>query len=422
MEIAAVRAIAELARMGHSDVVASAYGIEDLSFGPEYLIPKPFDPRLIVHIAPAVAKAAMDSGVATRPIADFETYRQQLQQFVYQSGTMMKPVYAAARKAQQERSRIVFAEGEDERVLRAVQILCEEKLAHPVLVARPSVLENRIKRFGLHLRIGEHFTVVNPEQDERHREFWMEYHGLMMRRGITAQYAKLEMRRRTTLIAAMLLRKGAGDGMICGTISTTARHLQYIDRVIGKRPGASVYAAMNALILPNRQLFIVDTHVNCNPTAEQLAEIAQSAAEVVGRFGLEPKVALLSHSNFGTHDDDSAIKMRQTLALLRERAPTLEVDGEMHGDCALDETIRKKLLPDSTLTGPANLLVMPNLDAANIAYNLLKTAAGNNVAVGPILLGCAAPVHILTPSATVRRIVNMTVLTVAEIKNRKGTE
>ncbi len=422
MEIAAVRAIAELARMGHSDVVASAYGIEDLSFGPEYLIPKPFDPRLIVHIAPAVAKAAMDSGVATRPIADFETYRQQLQQFVYQSGTMMKPVYAAARKAQQERSRIVFAEGEDERVLRAVQILCEEKLAHPVLVARPSVLENRIKRFGLHLRIGEHFTVVNPEQDERHREFWMEYHGLMMRRGITAQYAKLEMRRRTTLIAAMLLRKGAADGMICGTISTTARHLQYIDRVIGKRPGASVYAAMNALILPNRQLFIVDTHVNCNPTAEQLAEIAQSAAEVVGRFGLEPKVALLSHSNFGTHDDDSAIKMRQTLALLRERAPTLEVDGEMHGDCALDETIRKKLLPDSTLTGPANLLVMPNLDAANIAYNLLKTAAGNNVAVGPILLGCAAPVHILTPSATVRRIVNMTVLTVAEIKNRKVTE
>jgi malate dehydrogenase (oxaloacetate-decarboxylating)(NADP+) len=414
MEIATVRAIAELARMGHSDVVASAYGIEDLSFGPEYLIPKPFDPRLIVHIAPAVAKAAMDSGVAQRPIADFDAYRQQLQQFVYQSGTMMKPVYAAARKAAPERSRIIFAEGEDERVLRAVQILIDEKLAHPVLVGRPRVLETRIKRFGLRLQMGEHFTIVNPEQDERHREFWMEYHRLMMRDGVTAQYAKLEMRRRTTLIASMLLRKGAGDGMICGTISTTARHLEYIDRVIGKHPGASVYAAMNALILPNRQVFIVDTHVNVNPSAEQLAEITQNAAKVVQRFGLEPKIALLSHSNFGTHDDASAAKMRATLALLRERAPSLEVDGEMHGDCALDETIRRKILPDSTLNGPANLLVMPNLDAANIAYNLLKTAAGNNVAVGPILLGCAAPVHILTPSATVRRIVNMTVLTVTE--------
>jgi len=414
MEIAAVHAIADLARMGHSDVVASAYGIEDLSFGPEYLIPKPFDPRLIVHIAPAVAKAAMDSGVAQRPIGDFEAYRQQLQQFVYQSGTIMKPVYAAARKVPPERSRIVFAEGEDERVLRAVQILSEEKLAQPILVGRPAVIDSRIKRFGLRLRAGEHFTVVNPEQDERHRTFWMEYHSLMMRRGITAQYAKLEMRRRTTLIAAMLMRKGAGDGMICGTISTTARHLQYIDRVIGKRPDASVYAAMNALILPNRQLFMVDTHVNVNPTAEQLAEITQSAAQVVRRFGLEPKVALLSHSNFGTHDDESALKMRSTLALLRERAPSLEVEGEMHGDCALDEAIRHKILPDSTLSGTANLLVMPNLDAANIAYNLLKTAAGNNVAVGPILLGCAAPVHILTPSATVRRIVNMTVLTVAE--------
>jgi malate dehydrogenase (oxaloacetate-decarboxylating)(NADP+) len=414
MEIAAVRAIAELARMGHSDVVASAYGIEDLSFGPEYLIPKPFDPRLIVHIAPAVAKAAMDSGVSTRPIADFDAYRQQLQQFVYQSGTMMKPLYAAARNASPERSRIIFAEGEDERVLRAVQILVEDKLAHPVLVGRPSVLESRIKRFGLRLRAGEHFTIVNPEQDERHREFWMEYHRLMNRRGITPQYAKLEMRRRTTLIASMLLRKGAGEGMICGTISTTAKHLEYIDSVIGKEPGATVYGAMNALILPNRQVFIVDTHVNVNPTAEQLAEITRSAARAVRRFGIEPKVALLSHSNFGTHDDESALKMRRTLQLLREQAPDLEVDGEMHGDCALDETIRHKILPDSTLHGPANLLVMPNLDAANIGYNLLKTAAGNNIAVGPILLGCAAPVHILTPSATVRRIVNMTVLTVTE--------
>jgi len=414
MEIAAVHAIAELARMGHSDVVASAYGIEDLSFGPDYLIPKPFDPRLIVHVAPAVAKAAMASGVAKRPIADFDTYRQHLQEFVHQSGTIMKPVYAAARKVSPERSRIIFAEGEDERVLRAVQIMAEEKLAQPVLVGRPAVLESRIKRFGLRLRPGEHFTIVNPESDERHREFWMEYHRLMMRRGVTAQYAKLEMRRRTTLIAAMLLRKGAADGMICGTISTTARHLEYIDCVLGKRPGVSVYAAMNALMLPNRQVFIVDTHVNLDPTPEALAEITRGAADVLRRFGLEPKVALLSHSNFGTHDDASALKMRRTLALLQAQAPELEIDGEMHGDCALDEAIRKKILPDSSLNGPANLLVMPNLDAANIAYNLLKTAAGNNVAVGPILLGCAAPVHILTPSATVRRIVNMTALTVAE--------
>ena len=400
--------------MGHSDVVASAYGIADLTFGADYLIPKPFDPRLIVHVAPAVARAAMESGVATRPIADFETYVQQLQQFVYQSGTIMKPVFASARRAELAHSRIVFAEGEDERVLRAAQIIVEEKIAHPILVGRPRVLESRIKKFGVRLRLGEDCTVVNPEQDERHREFWMEYHGLMNRRGVTAQFAKLEMRRRTTLIAAMLLRKGAADGMFCGTISTASRHLQYIDRVIGMAPGATVYAAMNALILTSRQVFIVDTHINLNPTAGQLAEITRSAAMVVRRFGLVPKVALLSHSNFGTHSDESALKMREALALLREQDPALEVDGEMHGDCALDETIRKQILPDSTLAGSANLLVMPNLDAANICYNLLKTAAGNNVAVGPILLGAAAPVHILTPSTTVRRIVNMTALTVTE--------
>src|SRR6187402_261237 len=312
MEIAAVQAIANLARQGHSDVVASAYGIADLTFGPEYLIPKPFDPRLIVHVAPAVAKAAMESGVATRPIADFDAYQQQLQQFVYQSGTIMKPVYASARRAELANSRIVFAEGEDERVLRAAQIIVEERIAHPILVGRPQVLEARIKKFGVRLRLGEDCTVINVEQDERHREFWMEYHRLMNRRGVTAQYAKLEMRRRTTLIAAMLLKKGAADGMICGTVSTAARHLRFIDRVIGKCEGASVYAAMNALILPNRQVFVVDTHINLDPTAEQLAEITQRAAQVVRRFGLEPKVALLSHSNFGTHEDASALKMRRT--------------------------------------------------------------------------------------------------------------
>ncbi len=414
MEIAAVHAIADLARLGLNEDVKDAYGIDDLSFGPDYLIPKPFDPRLIVHIAPAVAKAAMQSGAAQRPIADFDAYRQQLQQFVYHSGTMMKPIYAAARKIPPERSRIVFAEGEDERVLRAVQILAEERLARPILVGRPAAIDHRIKRFGLPIRADRDFIVVNVEQDARHREFWMEYHRLMMRRGVSAQYAKLEMRRRTTLIAAMLVRKGAADGMICGMVSTNARHLEYIDSVLGKKPGTNVYGAMNALILPNRQLFLVDTHVNLDPSAEQLAEITQMAAEVVRRFGLVPKVALLSHSNFGTHENASSQKMRRTLELLRQHAPGIEVDGEMHGDLALDGELRKKTLPETTLEGAANLLVLPNLDAANIAYNLLKTAAGNNIAIGPILLGCAAPVHILTPSATVRRIVNMTALTVME--------
>ena len=415
MEIAAVHALADLARREQSDVVAAAYGgVEELSFGPGYLIPKPFDPRLIVKIAPAVAKAAMDSGVARRPIADLEAYGERLQQFVYHSGTLMQPIYAAARKIPPERSRIVYAEGEDERVLRAVQIAVDEKLAVPVLVGRPSVIERGIKHCGLRIRIGEHLTVVNPEHDERYREYWQSYHRLTRRNGVTPQYAKLEMRRRTTLIAAMLLKKGEADGLICGTISTTSRHLKYIDRVIGRRSGVTVYGAMSGLILPGRQVFLVDTHVNLDPTAEQLAEITQLAAEQLRAFGLVPKVALLSHSNFGTSDAPSALKMRATLAMLSARAPDLEVDGEMHGDCALDEAARKAVLPDSTLEGSANLLVCPNLDSANIAYNLLKSAAGNNVAIGPILLGCAAPVHILTSAATVRRIVNMTALTVVE--------
>ena len=414
MEIAAVKAIAELARFEQSDVVANAYGIEDLSFGPEYLIPKPFDPRLIVHIAPAVAKAAMDSGVATRPIADFDAYRQSLQQFVYHSGTLMKPVFAAARRVPPEKSRIIFAEGEDERVLRAVQIVIDERLARPILVGRPKVIEQSIEKYGLRIREGEHFTVVNPEFDERYHAYWSEYHVIMARRGVTPQYARIEMRRRTTLIAAMLLRMGEGDGMICGTFTTTWRHLQYIDRVIGLKPGANCYALMNGVVVPNRQLFIVDTHVNVDPTAAQLAEITVMAADAIRRFGIEPRAALLSHSNFGSSDTPSAQKMRETLRLLREMAPELIVDGEMHADCALDEAQRRSVLPESTLTGQANLLVCPNLDAANIAYNLLKTAAGNNVAIGPVLLGCAAPVHILTPSATVRRIVNMTALTVME--------
>jgi malate dehydrogenase (oxaloacetate-decarboxylating)(NADP+) len=415
MEIAAVNAIAELARQEQSDIVATAYGIQDLTFGPNYLIPKPFDPRLIVTIAPAVAQAAMDSGVATRPIEDMDAYRQHLQQFVYHSGTTMKPIFQLARAAEPGKKRIVFAEGEEERILRAVQIMVDEKLAQPILIGRPAVIEQRIARYGLRLTPGQDFTVVNPDNDERYRDFWQTYYEMMCRKGITQQLAKLEMRRRTTLIGSMLVHKGEADGMICGTVSTTHRHLHFIDQVIGKRPGVTTYAAMNALVLPNRQIFLVDTHVNVDPTAEQLAEITIMAAEEVRRFGIEPKIALLSHSNFGSSHAPSAQKMRDTLALLRQRAPELHIDGEMHGDLALDANQRRAVLPESTLEGDANLLVLPNIDAANISYNLLKTAAGNNVAIGPILLGAAKPVHVLTETATVRRIVNVTALLVADI-------
>jgi malate dehydrogenase (oxaloacetate-decarboxylating)(NADP+) len=415
MEIAAVNAIAELARQEQSDIVATAYGIQDLSFGPEYLIPKPFDPRLIVKVAPAVAKAAMECGVAERPIEDMEAYSQHLQQFVYHSGTTMKPIFQLARGVEPEKKRIVFAEGEEERVLRAMQIIIDEKLAKPILIGRPAVIEQRIARYGLRLVAGQDYTVVNTDHDERYREFWQEYAKMMSRKGITTQMAKLEMRRRTTLIGAMMVKKGEADGMICGTVSTTHRHLHFIDQVIGKKPGAKVYAAMNALVLPNRQIFLVDTHVNVDPTPAELAEITIMAAEEVRRFGIEPKVALVSHSNFGSSNAPTAQKMRDTLELLRERAPELQVDGEMHGDVALDANLRREVLPDSTLEGDANLLVLPNIDAANISYNLLKTAAGNNIAIGPMLLGAAKPVHVLTPSATVRRIVNMTALLVADV-------
>ncbi|MBB5457423.1 malate dehydrogenase (oxaloacetate-decarboxylating)(NADP+) [Paraburkholderia sp. Cpub6] len=415
MEIAAVNAIAELARQEQSDIVATAYGIQDLSFGPEYLIPKPFDPRLIVKVAPAVAKAAMECGVAERPIEDMDAYAQHLQQFVYHSGTTMKPIFQLARSVEPEKKRIVFAEGEEERVLRAMQIIVDEKLAKPILIGRPAVIEQRIARYGLRLVAGQDYTVVNTDHDERYREFWQEYAKMMSRKGITTQMAKLEMRRRTTLIGSMMVKKGEADGMICGTVSTTHRHLHFIDQVIGKKPGAKVYAAMNALVLPNRQIFLVDTHVNVDPTPAELAEITIMAAEEVRRFGIEPKVALVSHSNFGSSNAPTAQKMRDTLEILRERAPGLQVDGEMHGDVALDANLRREVLPDSTLEGDANLLVLPNIDAANISYNLLKTAAGNNIAIGPILLGAAKPVHVLTPSATVRRIVNMAALLVADV-------
>jgi malate dehydrogenase (oxaloacetate-decarboxylating)(NADP+) len=412
MEIAAVYAIAELAQAEQSEVVAAAYAGETLAFGPEYLIPKPFDPRLMMKIAPAVAQAAADSGVATRPIQDMEAYIEKLQGFVYASGSIMKPIYAAAKRA--SKKRVCFAEGEEERVLRAVQIVVDEGLAQPTLIGRPAVIAQRIEKFGLRLKEGTDYQVVNVEQDHRYRDFWQTYYKMTSRKGVTEQLAKIDMRRRLSLIGTMMLHKGEVDGLICGTWSTPLTHLKYVDEVIGNRKGVSTYAAMNGLILPDRQVFLVDTHINYDPTAEQLAEITVMAAEEMRRFGIQPKAALLSHSNFGSSDMPSAIKMRETLALVKQKAPWLEIDGEMHGDVALDGHAREAQMADTTLIGDANLLVLPNLDSANIAYNLLKTAAGGNIAIGPVLLGAAKPVHILTASTTVRRIVNMTALTVAD--------
>jgi malate dehydrogenase (oxaloacetate-decarboxylating)(NADP+) len=414
MEVAAVKAVAELARAEQSEVVTSVYGIENLSFGPEYLIPKPFDPRLLTVIAPAVAKAAMDDGVASRPIKDFDAYRNQLQQFVYHSGTLMKPLFSIAKRVPANQKRIVFAEGEDERVLRAVQIIIDEHLATPILIGRPAVIEHRIVKFGLRMRLGEDFEIVNPENDPRYRDFWQTYLGLTERKGVTASFAKLEMRRRNTLIGSIMIIKGMADGMICGTVSNSATHLKYIDEVVGHEPGAKVYGAMSGLILPGRQVFLVDTHINIDPTAEELAELTLMAASEMRKLGLAPKVALLSHSNFGSSNAPSAVKMREVLAIIQKADPTLEVDGEMHGDSALDATIRSAAVTSSPLKGDANLLVLPNIDAANISYNLLKTAAGNGIAIGPLLLGVAKPIHILTPAATVRRIVNVTTLAVVE--------
>jgi malate dehydrogenase (oxaloacetate-decarboxylating)(NADP+) len=420
MEIAAVHAIAELARAEQSEVVAAAYAGQTLAFGPEYLIPKPFDPRLMIKIAPAVALAAESSGVARRPIADMAAYVEKLQGYVYASGQTMRPIFTVAKRARA--NRVAYAEGEEERVLRAVQVVVDEGLARPTLIGRPAVIAARIEKFGLRLAQGADYDVVNVEHDERYRDFFLTYHRMTERKGITIQVAKIEMRRRLTLIGAMMLHKGHVDGMLCGTWGTTRDHLHYIDQVIGKREGGSprtaqdvrVYACMNGLVLPGRQVFLVDTHVNADPSAEELAEITVMAAEEMLRFGVAPKAALLSHSNFGTSDHPSAQKMRRTLTLLREQAPWLEADGEMHGDVALDAAARGKIMPRCTLTGEANLLVLPNIDAANIAYNLLKTAAGGGIAIGPVLLGASKPVHILTSSATVRRIVNMTALTVAD--------
>ena len=411
MKLACVKAIADLTQAEQSDVVAMAYEGQELSFGPEYIIPKPFDPRLITRIAPAVAKAAMDSGVATRPITDFDAYRQQLINFVYHSGFVMKPVFAAAKAAPR---RVIYAEGEDERVLRAVQVVVDEHLANPILIGRPEVVETRLQRFGLRIKPGKDFELVNPESDARYRDVWTEYYNAMNRKGVSPDDARAHVRQSTTLIGAMLLRRGDGDAMLCGTFGRHKDHLRHVANVIGLKPGASIFAAMNVLLLAKRTLFISDTYVNEDPGVEQLAEITIMAAEEVKRFGLAPKIALLSHSNFGSDDSPSALKMSRARDLIEKLAPDLEVEGEMHGDAALSESIRNHVHPESRLKDEANLLIMPNLDAANISFNLLKMTGGEGVTVGPILLGATKPVHILTPTATVRRLVNMTALCVVD--------
>ena len=415
MKKAAVVAIAELAEAEQSEEVAAVYSEESLTFGTQYLIPKPFDPRLISKVAPAVAQAAMDSGVATRPITDMHAYIEHLSGFIYHSNLLMKPVFVMAKKTPR---RLAYAEGEDERVLHAVQTVVDEGIAKPILVGRPAVIEQRIARLGLRIRAGVDFELVNPDEDPRYREYWTEYHRLMARRGVTPEVAKRDMRRRSTLIAAMLVRMGAADAMLCGTVGQPLHHLRYIDEVIGHRPGSSVYGAMNILLLPRHTLFICDTHVNLDPSAEEIAEMTLLAAEEVRYFGIAPKVALLSHSNFGSHNDASARKMARARELLELQMPELEVEGEIHGDAALSETMRSGIFPAARLKGQANLLVMPNLDAANIAYNLLKMTAGDGITIGSILLGANKSAHILTSTATARRIVNMSALAVAGVKTR----
>ncbi len=416
MKLASVRAIAELAQVEQSEIVRAAYGEQPMSFGPEYLIPKPFDPRLITKIAPAVAKAAMDSGVATRPIEDFEAYHQQLNNLVWISGLVMKPVFAEAKR---NPKRIIYAEGEDERVLSAVRNVVDEGLARPILVGRREVVLGRIEKLGLRLRQDIDFELVTPENDPRYKELWTTYHALTERKGISVDYAKMEARRRTTLIGALLVRLGYADGLICGTFGNFARHLHFVRNVLGLKDGLSNFYAMNLLNLPGRTVMLCDTYVNYDPTAEQIVEMTVLAAEEARRFGIQPKIALLSHSNFGSENTVTAEKMRRALGMLHAEHPDLEVEGEMHGDAALDTDIRNRIFPNSRLKDEANLLIFPTLDAANISYNLLKTAAGEGMTIGPILLGAKQPVHILTPTATVRRIVNMTALTVVEASHNR---
>ncbi|QCR35371.1 NADP-dependent oxaloacetate-decarboxylating malate dehydrogenase [Nissabacter sp. SGAir0207] len=415
MKLACVHAIADLALAEQSDVVASAYDDQELSFGPDYLIPKPFDPRLIVKIAPAVAKAAMESGVATRPIEDFDAYTEQLTEFVYKTNLFMKPIFSQAKK---ETKRVVLAEGEEERVLHATQELVSLGLAYPILVGRPSVIEMRLKKLGLQIEAGRDFEVVNNESDPRFNEYWREYYQIMKRRGVSQEQARRAVIGNPTLIAAIMVLRGEADAMICGTIGSYHEHFAVVEKVFGFREGAHVAGAMNALLLPSGNTFIADTYVNDDPTPEQLAEITLMAAETVRRFGIEPKVALLSHSSFGSSDSPAACKMRETLARVNQLAPDLEIDGEMHGDAALVESIRQDIMPDSPLKGSANVLIMPNMEAARISYNLLRVSSSEGVTVGPVLMGVAKPVHILTPIASVRRIVNMVALAAVEAQTQ----
>ncbi len=411
MKLAAVHAIAELAHAEQSDVVASAYGEEELTFGPDYLIPKPFDPRLIVQIAPAVAKAAMDTGVATRPIQDFEAYKEKLAEFVYKTNLFMKPIFSQARK---DPKRVVLAEGEEARVLHATQELITLGLAKPILIGRPAVIEMRLKKLGLQMRAGKDFEIVNNESDPRFKEYWNEYYNIMKRRGITQEQAQRAVISNTTVIGAIMVHRGEADAMICGTIGEYHEHFEVVEKLFGYREGVKAAGAMNALLLPSGNTFIADTYVNDDPSPEELAEITLLAAETVRRFGIEPKVALLSHSNYGSSNSKAACKMRATLEMVRERAPELEIDGEMHGDAALVESIRNDRMPDSPLKGSANILIMPNVEAARISYNLLRVSSSEGVTVGPVLMGVAKPVHVLTPIASVRRIVNMVALAVVE--------
>ncbi len=409
MKLAAVRAIAELAQAEQSDVVTAAYGTQDIVFGPDYLIPRPFDPRLITKVAPAVAQAAMDSGVATRPLPDLDAYRRSLQRFVYTSGTVMQPVFAAA--VASSRRRIVYAEGEDDRFLRAAQVVVDEGLAVPVLVGRPDVIAQKIKALGLRLVAGRDVEIASFDDESARAEAVEGYYQRRKRHGLSRDVAAAEMRRNTTLIGAMLLSEGKADGLLCGTFGSYAAHLRYVEEVIGLAEGAHGFAAMNLLQLPRHTLFICDTYIHLDPTAEELAGMAVLAAAELRRFGQTPRVALVSHSNFGAAGDPSARKMRDALALIERSAPDLEVEGEMHADAALSKPLLNRIFPDARLSAEANLLIMPNLDAANITFNALKIVAGQGISVGPILLGAAKPAHILTPTATVRGIVNMTALT-----------
>ena len=421
MKLACVREIAALAKAETSAEVAAAYAGKDLQFGADYIIPTPFDPRLIMRIAPAVAQAAADSGVATRPIPDMDAYRTSLERFVYSTGMVMRPVVAAAKAVAPEHKRVAFAEGEDERVLRAAQIVLDDGVAVPILIGRPAVIETRILKAGLRMRLGVDVENVNPEDDPRFRTYWEAYHGLMARNGVTAEAAKAAVRRSTTVIAALMVRLGDADAMLCGTLGRFDQHLEHVRDIIGVEAGAPGYATLNALMLEDRTLFVTDTYVHEDPSAELLAAIARMAAAEVGNFGLPPKVAFVSHSNFGSSKRASALKMRRARDLFRQLAPEIECDGEMQGDNALSAALRSAAVPDSTLSGEANLLVCPNLDAANILFNVLKITVGNGVTIGPMLLGTAAPAHVLTPSATVRRLVNMTALAVAEAAARRDT-